>query len=235
MIGLLISTILTSAADSLNPIAITQQFVLQGLVKKPGHIWYFILPTGIVNLATGFLAYYGVVGFLGDYVEDMMARYGTVLTALELLLGIALLVGVVYTLLRTKGKKTIGNDTDKADETQMAQKIKSVSPGALVVLGVTATLSELATALPYFAFLAILLNYSLALPQLTLVLVVYNLIYMLPLMVMYFIYIKAQDQFDRLYRCIKAWVARWAGIVAPALATVVGVFLVYHPLSSLMR
>lgn len=235
MIGLLLSTILTSAADSLNPIAITQQFVLQGLVKKPEHIWYFILPTGIVNLGTGFLAYYGVVGFFGDYLDNILARYGTVLSALELLLGIAFLVGVVYTLLRAKGKQTSGRETNQADETEMAQKIKSVSPGALVVLGVTATLSELTTALPYFAFLAILLNYSLALPQLTLVLVVYNLIYMLPLMVMYFIYIRAQDQFDRLYRCIKAWVARWAGIVAPSLAAVVGAFLVYHALSNLMQ
>ncbi len=39
MWGLLVPTILTSAADSLNPVAITQQFVLQGMVKKPKHIW----------------------------------------------------------------------------------------------------------------------------------------------------------------------------------------------------
>lgn len=31
---LLLSTILTSATDSLNPFAITQQFVLQGMVGK---------------------------------------------------------------------------------------------------------------------------------------------------------------------------------------------------------
>ena len=35
MWALLISTLLTSAADSLNPFAITQQFVLQSMVKKP--------------------------------------------------------------------------------------------------------------------------------------------------------------------------------------------------------
>ena len=35
MWGLLLTTVLTSAADSLNPFAITQQFVLQGMVKKP--------------------------------------------------------------------------------------------------------------------------------------------------------------------------------------------------------
>ena len=45
----LLVTISTSAFDSLNPMAIGQQFVLQGLVKKPRDIWYFILTTGFVN------------------------------------------------------------------------------------------------------------------------------------------------------------------------------------------
>lgn len=47
MWGLLVSTILTSAADSLNPIAITQQFVLQGMVKKPKHIWFLLYQPGL--------------------------------------------------------------------------------------------------------------------------------------------------------------------------------------------
>lgn len=59
MWGLLVSTILTSAVDSLNPIALTQQFVLQGIVKKPKHIWYFIVSILLTNLVSGFLADFG--------------------------------------------------------------------------------------------------------------------------------------------------------------------------------
>ena len=58
MWGLLVSTILTSAVDSLNPIAIAQQFFLQGIVKKPEHIWYFIGSMLLTNLVSGFLAYF---------------------------------------------------------------------------------------------------------------------------------------------------------------------------------
>lgn len=69
MWGLLISTVLTSAADSLNPFAITQQFVLQGMVKKPKDIWYFIIPTGVTNLIGGFLAYFGLISFIGKILS----------------------------------------------------------------------------------------------------------------------------------------------------------------------
>ena len=92
MWGLLLSTILTSAADSVNPIAITQQFILQGLVKKPKHIWYFILPTGITNLIGGFLAYFGLMAFVGSFFQRIVESYGFYLFAAELIVGIALLI-----------------------------------------------------------------------------------------------------------------------------------------------
>ena len=106
---------------------------------------------------------------------------------------------------------------------------------ALVALGVGATVSELITALPYFAFLAILFNYQLTLLQVTLILIVYNTIYTAPLMMLYFIYIKSQDRFDRLYEVIKNQVTKWANILAPALAGTIGTILVYHSISLLLK
>lgn len=76
MWGLLLPTILASAADSLNPIAITQQFILQGMVKKPRDIWYFILPTGITNLIGGFLAYFGLVALIENFLADILTTRG---------------------------------------------------------------------------------------------------------------------------------------------------------------
>ena len=242
--GLLISTILTSAADSLNPIAITQQFVLQGMVKKPKHIWYFIIPTGVTNLIGGFLAYFGLISFIGNFFGQLLEKHGQTLFTAELILGIAFLVGVGFLLQSSKiealkgqihSLKAGGKDEHKDDEAEAARKIKSVSPMALVALGVGATISELTTALPYFAFLAILFNYRLTFLQVAFILIVYNTIYTLPLMVLYFIYIKAQDKFDGLYKLIKTQITKWANIFAPTLVGAIGVILVYHSISFLLE
>ncbi len=121
MWALLISTILTSAADSLNPFAITQQFVLQSMVKKP----------------------------------KLVKGYGQVLFTAELILVIAFLIGVGDVLqsneieLLKKQIRTmkVGKNAEKGnDEAEAVRKIKSVSPMALVALGVGAMISELTTA-----------------------------------------------------------------------------------------
>ncbi len=242
MWGLLVSTVLTSAADSLNPIAITQQFVLQGMVKKPKHIWYFILPTGLTNLAGGFLAYYGFVTYIGDFFRALIEKYGKIVFTSELILGIAFLVAVCYLLQNTriisleKQVQSLNSGESKSnDEAEAARKIKSVSPLALVALGIGATISELATALPYFAFLAILFNYELSFIQVTFILVVYNTIYTSPLMILYFVYVKAQDKFDRLYGIIKMKITQWAIVIAPIVTGIIGIFLVFHSISILVK
>ncbi len=238
---LLLSTILTSAADSLNPIAITQQFVLQGMVKRPGHILYFVIPTGVVNMAGGFLAYFGLTAFIGDFLKGLIASYGALVFACELLAGIALLVAVGHILQNAKIRalqsqlNALRADSSENDEAEAKRKIKSVSPPALIALGAGATISELTTALPYFAFLAILFNYELTLLEVSLILLVYNVIYTLPLILLYLVYLKAQAQFDRLYACIKAQVAKWAGILAPTLTGLAGAFLVLHAVTRLVN
>lgn len=239
---LFVYTILTSAADSINPVAITQQFVLQGMVKKPKHIWYFIISTGLTNLAGGFLAYFGLVAFIGAFFEMLIEKHSQIVFTCELILGITLLIAVCYLIQNSKIEslkrqtRALRSDESKSnDEVEVARKIKSVSPVALLALGVGATVSELATSLPYFAFLAILFNYQLSLVQVTFILVVYNTIYTLPLMILYFVYIKAQDKFDYLYRIIKAQMAKWANVIAPTLVGIIGTFLVFHSISFLLK
>lgn len=240
MWGLLITTIATSAADSLNPFAITQQFVLQGLVKRPKDIWYFIIPTGVTNLIGGFFAYFGIVAIIDSFLSELMAIYGQALATIELIIGIAFLIAAGLLVQNNKIeelKKQIQfykNEQNIDDETKAVSKIKSVTPIALVIMGVGATISELATALPYFAFLAILFKYELTLIPLTIILVIYNVIYTSPLAVLYFIYIKAQNKFERIYSVMKTQVSKWSNILAPTLVGAIGVFLVYHSISLLL-
>lgn len=242
MLGLLITTILTSTADSLNPIAITQQFILQGMVKKPKHIWFFIIPTGVTNLIGGFLAYFGLIAFISDFFGKLMNKYGQMLYTFELILGIVFLIALFHLVHNAKIQSlksqisSLNSDESKSnDETEAASKIKSVSPTALLALGVCATISELTTALPYFAFLTILFNYQLTFIQVAFILIVYNTIYTLPLMILYFVYVKAQDKFDSLYTIIKSRITKWSNIIAPTAAGLIGSIMVYHSVSLLLK
>jgi hypothetical protein len=242
MLGLMISTILTSAADSLNPIAITQQFVLQGMVRKPQHIWYFILSIAMTNLASGYLAYYGLIAFLGSFAEKIIVGLGKNLFAAELMLGIVFLILCCWLVQNQSIQKLKLQLRSSSEETNLpsaeeaaAKKIKSVSPSALVVLGIAATISELLTALPYFAFLGILFQYQLSLGEVTGLLVVYNVIYSLPLIVLYIVYMRARDQFDRLYLWMKLKMSKISEGIAPAAVGLIGSFLVVHSLSILIR
>lgn len=198
---LITATIAAGAADSLNPMAITQQFVLQGLVKKPHHIWYFILPTGIISLLFGYLAYFGVIENVGGFLSGLPDSAKRALFMLLAAAGVVLLGVAAATAARKilKNKPAKVNDAEKenADEQAVRKKIKSVTPGALVLLGTGATFAELMTSMPYFAFLAYMFGFDLSFWQITVLLVVYNILYMLPLIVMYIVYVTAQKYFDR--------------------------------------
>lgn len=83
MFQLLVPTILTSAVDSLNPVAIAQQFALQGAVKKPRDIWYYILPIGLTNFLGGIFAYFGLINIISQLVHTLATRYQGVFLAME--------------------------------------------------------------------------------------------------------------------------------------------------------
>lgn len=188
------------------------------------------------------MAYFGLVAFIGEFFGVLIEKYGQIVFTCELILGIVFLIAVCYLIqnakiasLKRQIRSLNSGENKSSDEAETVRKIKSVSPMALLALGAGATISELTTALPYFAFLAILFHYHLSLIQVTFILVVYNTIYTLPLMILYFVYIKAQDKFNRLYSMIKTQMAKWANVIAPAAAGVIGLFLIFHSISLLLK
>lgn len=98
-----------------------------------------------------------------------------------------------------------------------------MKPAALVLLGAGATLMELTTALPYFGFLAVLFSFHLPTGQLIFILTLYNLIYMLPLMLLYALYRFRQAQFNQLYEKLRRRMDRVAAYLPAVFAVVAGV------------
>lgn len=241
MIGLIITTVLASAVDSINPVAITQQFVLQGMVKKPKHIWYFIMATFFTNFTGGLLAYYGLLAVLTNVIGGVFAQIGEKIYIAECAAGILLLIFVCYSVLHQRNRKTKQfvecndkMDVEDEEKQKVAKKMKSVTPLSLTLLGMLATIAELSTALPYFAFLAILLNHQLNVIELIIILSIYNLIYSSPLMLLYFVYRLKQDLFERLYLFMKRQMQKWSVVLLPLMLSLAGIAIFFHGIYSLI-
>lgn len=216
MFTLLLTTIITSFLDSLNPFAISQQFVLQGLVKKRYHIWFYMIAMFATNYTCGILAYYGVLNPILYFVYDMIDEHQHIVLIVKIIIIILLCILFISSLFRIRHPK----QKDKTSEKKRFIT-RSLKPQYLIMIGFITTLSELSTSLPYFTFLAILFSYQLYLHELLLILFLYNIIYCLPLILMYFIYKSKQQYFDKFYHYIKRCTAKWTPYLIPILSLIV--------------
>lgn len=230
MRNLFIILLATSSVDSLNPIGITQQFILQGMVKKPRHIWYFILTTAVVNIIFGYLVYYGAINVINELVAFLSVKYSLVVFLLEICFGFSLLLfGIGWLVKKIRlNKNDIMTDHDKqlSEESNIKTKIKHVSPLALINIGIISTVSELTSAVPYFAFLSALITYHFSFGILTLVLICYNIIYITPFVLLYVIYILSKKKFDKIYIFFKKKCSTLLEYFTPILLLVIAVVII---------
>lgn len=218
MFQLVVPTILTSAVDSLNPVAIAQQFALQGAVKKPRDIWYYILPIGLTNFLGGIFAYFGLINIISQLVHTLATRYQGVFLTMEIIVAALFLWLALRSVRRAR----------TATSDQHVQKIKQVSPKALILLGIAATISELITAVPYFAFLGLIFQTAISSTEIIVLLALYNLIYIAPLIAMYFVYSKAQVHFDRFYLGIQTKISKWSRVLTPLIFLMLALVVCGH-------
>lgn len=242
MKDLIFTLLATSSVDSLNPIGITQQFILQGMVKKPRHIWYFILTTGVVNMIFGYLVYYGVMTIINNGLDFIMGKYGLIIYSLELALGLLALFfgikGLIKRIIKTVSSKRneAAYQADQiAEEEKIKSKIKLVTPLALIGTGVVSTASELTSAVPYFAFLAVLITYKLPFWLLTLVLIFYNIIYMAPFIILYFVYIISKKRFDSIYDFFKKYLKKISGFLVPILLLAIAFVIIFDSTANIIN
>lgn len=241
MLSLLAVTIITSFTDSLNPVALTQQFLLQGLVAKPRHIWAYIAAVGLTNLVGGLLVYYGLSVFVTTILGSLFEAYSQQFFIAELIVGMVMLIGVCYLLLNRQigalrqEVAVLKGDPLPTDDAGLHGHVRRCRPASLFLLGIVGAVSELPTALPYFAFLAVLLNYQLALPAVLGILLLYNGIYCLPLVLLYVLYRRLQAHIDRLYAFIKRQLTRIIGVLLPVLVGGIGLFCIYHGIRSILQ
>lgn len=221
------TVITTSFFDSLNPSAIAEQMLLQAMVKNKRHIWFFILGIGTANLALGLAIYYGIATWISKLLSKAIERYpwyvyGAALGAgaLCLWLGIRLIV------------KTKLNAKNNREETSEVKNPAQLSPISLFLLGAAFCAVELTSAFPYFGFLAILTTYHLIFPLVLVFMMIYDFMYILPLILIYFAYNKLQgtSAIEKIERVL----SKVAAYVVPVVVTLLGVFLLYYGIYSLV-
>lgn len=183
MIGTLASLFGLALVDSLNPsaLAVTIYLLLQG---KPyvGKVLTYISAVFLSYLGIGVLLMLGL-GSVWGYVDGAVT-YAVQGVAGALLLGYALLAPD-----KPRGKKEL-------------RAPRSRSLAAVFLLGVTITLVEFTTAFPYLGAIAILTNAEMAVAGWLPVLVVYNVIFVLPPLLLLATHgmfgARIRDRFERL-------------------------------------
>jgi cytochrome c biogenesis protein CcdA len=201
MIGVLAPVFGLALLDSLNPsaVAITLYLLLSG---KPFVSRVISYAAGIfsANLVLGAALMLGLGSVAGLF--DGPVAYGAQGAVGAALLG--------YAVLAPNKPKKQNNE----------RRPRSLGLGAVFLLGVTVTLAEFSTALPYLGALAILTNAGLTASQWLPVLVAYNLVFVSPPLLL----MGAYRAFGaRLRPALERWKERLQGASREALIWVLGI------------
>jgi hypothetical protein len=149
------------------------------------------------------MVYYGIINLLDRVWTLALNQYPYIIYPLEIVLGIGVFVfGFIWLkklIVAKKQNLSSVQEKQMTEEDNIKHKIKSVTPLALINIGIISTASELTSAVPYFAFLSVLLTYHISFGVLTLILILYNIIYIAPFVLLFAIYLLSKKKFDKIY------------------------------------
>ena len=228
---LLGTTVTASFFDSLNPSAIAQQMLLQAMVKNKRHIWFFILGIGTANLTMGLAIYYGIAAWVAKLLTKITETYPLYVYGAASGFGFLLLILGMWMIVKTR-RSNIRNSDGEQEEISGAKAPARLSPLSLFIMGAAFCGVELTSALPYFGFLAILTSYGFVFPVALLFMLIYDLMYVLPLILLYFGYNKLQG--TAATRKLENVLGKVSSYIVPVVVSLVGIFLAYYGAVSLL-
>jgi hypothetical protein len=225
MLLLLTSIITLALIDSLNPSTIAAQIFLLALKKPISRVISFILGTFVIYTAFGFI----IVFILGEPIKGFFYELGSTDYLILLAIGIALIaVGTILGWKRYIGKEGRSKSegyVKKAMAPMMAM-LKTLNPVHTFFFGMASTAFDLPTSAFYFVALASLLEAGVGPFETTSLLILYNLLYILPLIVILLIYMIARDRSGPLMNRINKLIGEWSGRLVISILICIGVILV---------
>jgi cytochrome c biogenesis protein CcdA len=208
--SLLGSLVALAAIDSLNPTATAMQVYLLTTPKPIVRSVAFIAGIFLSSWTVGLLATFGFTRL----IASALGALGWWMYFIQFVLGIALIC-VSYTL------NTSANSNQSAKN-----QPRSLHPIRTFLLGMSVTLLEAPTALPYLAAIERLARAKLSLLNLAVTLGLYNLVFVVPLIGLLCIYITLQEKSAKLLRQVNQASVKWSPKVLQVLLSVIGTLLV---------
>ena len=210
--------------DSLNPPAIAQQMLLQAMVRKKWHIWFFIAGIGTANPIMGLAIYYGIAAWASKFLMKIVNAYPLYVHGAAAIGGMVLLAAGIRLIIKTRQSNAGRHDRD-GGEAQIKAPAQ-LSPISLFIMGAAFCMVELTSAFPYFGFLTLLTSYHLNFPLALLFMLLYNFMYMLPLIVLYFGYNKLQG--TATIKRIERVLDNVSSYIVPVVVSLAGIMLIWY-------
>ena len=166
--------------------------------------------------------------------DELFSRYALIIFLFEMLLGIVLFLFSIVWIARKNNLKNDNNHMREYKQLFKNNKFKHISPLMIINIGIISTVSELTSAIPYFAFLSILVTYEFSFGMLTFVLICYNIIYIAPFVLLYVVYLLSKKKFDRIYIFFKYKCRRILEYLVPLLLFIISVVIIYDSIVNIM-
>lgn len=194
--------LLMGLLDCLNPATIITQILIVIKSKSLRISSLFAIGTFLTYFVSGLLLYYGVSDYLMDLTSGIHIKRNLVFIICEIVLLIITIFYFIQTFYKTK----------------KAKPTKSIflSTYAILSIAVGSTLSDMPTALPYFAFIGKLKQTTTSLLGEVGYLFLYNIIYVLPLILILFLYKRNNTFFEIYFTKIEYWIdllGKWLSII----------------------
>ena len=170
--------------DSLNPFSIALHIFLLGILKNTNRIALYVFGILLVYLLGGIAVFSGMSVLFGNFLQDFALLPPLALYLLQMLLGFSL---VVYGIVEYR----------KPHQSQKPSAESDIASWKLFFLGAGGTLSDLPTALPYLGFIAKMTETRLDIVSGSLLLLAYNFIYILPLLIIWGLFLWFRDKIKK--------------------------------------
>lgn len=187
--SLFLFTILTGLVDCLNPSTIITQLLLLIKSRNTKLSSYFTVGTFATYFLTGLLFYFGFIRYFKSWVSAIELKWNSTFIIVETVI---LTLLVFYFL-----KKIYGNKEEKKRDNLL------INPLSIFLLSVGSTFADIPTALPYFIFIGKLEQSGLEIFSAVLYFLLYNLIYILPLLILLLGYSRNKEYFEIFFERIE--------------------------------
>lgn len=215
--------------DSLNPIAIAQQFILQSVTERRHDILAYIFGIGLTNFIFGLLFYFGLAQLLRGMFESIQANCPLVLPMGAIIAGLSLLIYTFYQAYKLWQVKN--SEAVEAATTEQALPDRKLSIIQLFGIGVVSCLAELTSALPYIGYLTYLISQDIHWNLSLTMLILYNLfLFNLPLYLLYGLSLRYEAYLSKIYVRFQLGVRFVLDKVLPVVLIILGIYLIHYGL-----